>query len=265
MNWHRMWVVVRREWLELRKNKMLIGTIVALPAIFVPMTVGMIAVMALGLDAEDAAGFGNVANVPPELLASHDGRIVAAMLIGEQMLMFMLLMPLILPQVVTATSIVGEKEAKSLEPLLATPIETHELLFAKTLAAVVPATIVTWASYAFVALAVFIISPYVATSVVLRPTWILGFALHSPLLGLMSALVGVMGSSRAKDVKSAQSLGAILILPLVGIAIWLVTAQVLVTLTMQLVAAALMLLLVFPLLFGAVALFPREKILTQWR
>jgi ABC-2 type transport system permease protein len=265
MNWHRTWIVVRREWLELRKNKMLVGSLVALPAILIPMAVAGIAIMALGVDGEDANAFARVANVPPELLATHDGRIMGAMLIGEQMLVYMLLMPLLLPQMVTATSIVGEKEAKSLEPLLATPIETRELLFAKTLAAVVPATFITWASFALVAIGVYVISPYVATAVVLRPTWIFGFALHSPLLGLLSALVGVMGSSRAKDVKSAQSLGGLLLLPLFGFSMWLITAQVLVSLAMQVGAAVVMMVVVFPLMRIAVALFQREKILTQWR
>ena len=46
---------------------------------------------------------------------------------------FFLMMPLIIPMSIAAQSIVGEKQYKSLEPLLATPIKTGELLFAKAL------------------------------------------------------------------------------------------------------------------------------------
>ena len=51
--------------------------------------------------------------------------------------MFMLI-PLFIPVNIAAYSIVGEKTTHSLEPLLATPISTGELLAGKNLASVIP-------------------------------------------------------------------------------------------------------------------------------
>ena len=44
---------------------------------------------------------------------------------------------------VAAYSVVGEKQARTLEPLLATPITTFELLSAKVLASLLPALALT--------------------------------------------------------------------------------------------------------------------------
>ena len=64
-------------------------------------------------------------------------------LINEFLLLFMM-MPLIIPITIAAYSIVGEKTTRSLEPLLATPITTAELLIGKGLAAAIPAIAATW-------------------------------------------------------------------------------------------------------------------------
>ena len=56
----------------------------------------------------------------------------------QQFLMVFLLMPITGAMALAAHAIVGEKQARTLEPLLATPITTTELLIAKVLGALVP-------------------------------------------------------------------------------------------------------------------------------
>jgi ABC-2 type transport system permease protein len=63
-------------------------------------------------------------------------------IVSEFLIMFMLI-PLFIPVNIAAYSIVGEKTTRSLEPLLATPISTTELLAGKNLASVIPAIIAT--------------------------------------------------------------------------------------------------------------------------
>jgi len=54
---------------------------------------------------------------------------------------------LIIPVNIAAYSVVGEKTTRSLEPLLATPITTAELLIGKNMAAAIPAVLATWAGF----------------------------------------------------------------------------------------------------------------------
>jgi len=50
----------------------------------------------------------------------------------KQFLIFLLLIPAMVPSLIAPASIIMEKESKSLEPLLATPVKTSELLLGKT-------------------------------------------------------------------------------------------------------------------------------------
>ena len=80
----------------------------------------------------------DVTDLPPQFLALC-GDVSPAecmqLFIVSQFLILFMLMPLIIPVSIAAYSIVGEKTTRSLEPLLATPVTTAELLVGKSLAA----------------------------------------------------------------------------------------------------------------------------------
>ena len=92
------------------------------------------------LTASSASG-----QLPPELAAQiidqqpEWAAFTAAELAGaftvQQFLVIFLLMPAYVPLSIATFSIIGEKQARSLEPVLAAPIRTIELLAGKTVAA----------------------------------------------------------------------------------------------------------------------------------
>ena len=55
-----------------------------------------------------------------------------------------LLMPVFVPILISSQSVAGEKERRTLEPLLASPVTAAELVLGKSLASVVPAVAITW-------------------------------------------------------------------------------------------------------------------------
>ncbi|MGE0447329.1 MAG: ABC transporter permease subunit, partial [Vicinamibacterales bacterium] len=59
--------------------------------------------------------------------------------IFQQFLLLLVLTPIAGAMSVAAYTVIGEKQARTLEPLLATPITTFELLAAKVLGSVIPA------------------------------------------------------------------------------------------------------------------------------
>jgi ABC-2 type transport system permease protein len=67
---------------------------------------------------------------------SINGRV--QLFIFQQFLIVFLLMPVTGAMALAAHAIVGEKQARTLEPLLATPLTTLELLMAKVLGALIP-------------------------------------------------------------------------------------------------------------------------------
>src|SRR5439155_18935283 len=61
----------------------------------------------------------------------------------EQFVLLYLLLPITGAMALAAHSIVGEKQARTLEPLLATPISTLDLLIAKVLGALLPSLVIS--------------------------------------------------------------------------------------------------------------------------
>lgn len=102
--------------------------------------------------------------------------------------------------IIAAYSVVGEKTTRSLEPLLATPVTTVELLMGKALAAVIPAVGATWACFLlFVLLMVPLGASPAVAGYILGPTWLTAIFLLSPLMAVMAVNFALMVSSRVSD------------------------------------------------------------------
>ena len=187
------------------------------------------------------------------------------MLVVDQILVLYMLAPLFIPLTIASYSIIGEKQLRTLEPLLATPIRTWELLAAKSVAAIVPGVLVGWVSYAaFLVLASFIASPAIVRHA-LSPVWLLAFGVLSPLFALLAVSMAVIASSRTNDPRAAQQLGAIVILPISALLSAQVFGFVRLDVSLGLMLAVAVALADVALLWVAARLFNRETILTRWR
>ena len=154
---------------------------------------------------------------------------------------------------------------RTLEPLLATPVRTWELLVGKIFAGAVPALLVAWASTGlFVLLATLLgwspLFPYV-----LNATWYITLLLLMPAVSLLSFVVGVIGSSRARDAKGAQNLAVLVVLPIFALIGLQVTGLIVFTPTSSLFLSLGLIAIDVLLLRVAVRLFARESIVIRWR
>jgi ABC-2 type transport system permease protein len=152
-----------------------------------------------------------------------------------------------------------------LEPVLAAPIRTSELLAGKAIAALVPGVLAGWATYAiFVALASLVYGPALF-GVVTDPSWLAGVFLLGPVVGLSSVVAGVIVSARVNDPRVAQQIGGVVIVPVIGLVLLQATGTLLVgPAGYLLLSAAVLAVSVIGLRIG-VRLFDREAILTRWR
>jgi ABC-2 type transport system permease protein len=162
-------------------------------------------------------------------------------------------------------SLIGEKQTRSLEPLLASPITTLELLLAKGLGALVPSLIILFcASAIFFGGIALLAQPGVLNVVLNARSALVVFAL-GPAASLVALQIGVLVSSRVNDPRTAQQYSAFLILPLTALFAVQFTGAVLMTvpfiLLLILITAGVWALLVAV----GVVLFDRETILTRWR
>jgi len=256
--------VVRREFLEILRNRLLIFSIVLPPII---LTVIPVITLRSALSSSPRLPLEAIA----QIVASHPAWSdftqleVASAFAAQQFLNIFLILPGYIPLSIAAYSIVGEKQTRSLEAVLATPIRTTELLFAKALAALIPGIVAAWLSYlAMVGLAGALLGGKVAT-VFTEPTWLGAVLLLGPAIGLLSVAAGVIVSSRVNDPRLAQQIGALIILPLGAIVVLQTTGSFLFSLQdYLLLAVGVGVLGAIGIRLGVIV-FGRETILTRWK
>jgi len=183
----------------------------------------------------------------------------------QQFLMLFLLTPITGAMALAAHAIVGEKQARTLEPLLATPMTTYELLTAKVVGALAPTLAISLAGLAIYFGGILLFAaPGVARSMASARTFAL-ILLVAPAAALVSLQAAILISSRVNDARTAQQFGVLIILPLTGILVAQFTGTIWLSAgTLALLGIGLLGLWI--VLTGlSVALFDRESILTRWR
>lgn len=259
--------LVRKEWSEVFKNKLIIFTVAFLPLIFAAIPLGMLYAMR---GSTDLAGVQNEFGPAIQQLRYLCGTLTefecTQFLVLQQFMILFLMMPAIIPITIAAYSIVGEKTAHTLEPLLATPITTAQLLAGKALAAAIPAFLASLAAFIIFAVgtATLASSPAVALRL-LSPLWLLGIFVVGPLLSLTGVNVAIMISSRVNDPRVAEQLSALIILPVMAVFMGQMFGAVIINQNFLLLIAGGLLVLDVALLFFATQLFQRETILTRWK
>jgi ABC-type Na+ efflux pump, permease component len=254
--------ILRREWAETVHNRLLMATILVPPMI---LTIAPIALSgAVGERALPAEFASQILAQRPEW-AGFTSKELAGAFTVQQFLAFFLLMPAYIPLSIATFSIIGEKQARTLEPVLAAPVRTVELLAGKAIAALVPGVLAGWLTYlAFAGLASIVYGPNLF-GVVTDPSWLVGVFVLGPSVGLSSVVAGVIVSSRVNDPRVAQQIGGVIIVPIVAVTLLQATGTVLVGAAGYLVMAGIVLIVSLVGLRIGVGLFDREAILTRWR
>ena len=186
-------------------------------------------------------------------------------LLLSQFNLFLLLIPMMIAVSFATFSIVEEKLSHSLEALLATPVRTWELLLGKALSGALPAIIITWICAGIFLLGVTALGWENLVSLVLTPSWFITLFLLTPAVAILSFLLGVIGSSRARDSKSAQNLIMLIVLPVLALIGIQVTGLVLFTTGLTLILALVIGAVDVLVLRAAIRLFSRESIVVSWR
>jgi len=239
IRWVRINAIFRKELRDYRRNRFItVFTMAALPLIFV--TLPMIQLFTINASLSNAR---------------LDTRIGLSLL-------YMLIIPTIIPSTLAAYSVVGEREQATLEPVLITPIHPQEFLIGKALAALVPTLVVAYTVFGvFLAGAAIFAQPAVV-SAVFNPGHLLIQLLFTPLLAGWSIWVGIAVSARVSDVRAAQQLGTLASLPPLAV-VALVTFNVINPTPALAFGLAAALLAIDTLAWRVVAtMFNRERLVT---
>ena len=264
-----MLALLRKELADERQNLGLFvpSLIVAVVAILLPVFVAIVVPYATGERLSDSSDF----EIAVELYRSQPGTRTLDPEAAIQAYLFqffavmLVLIPVTSSMSLAAYSVVGEKQARTLEPLLVTPITTFELLGAKVLGAFLPSIALTAVSYIiYVLMTVVFARPGVA-GILLGARSIATVFVLGPLAALAALQMAVCVSSRVNDARTAQQIGVLVILPIPGLLVGQLFGAL--TLSVPVIASIALGLLAINagLIWLAIALFDRETILTRWK
>ena len=262
-----IWTIVEKEWAEVFQHKMVLFTMIFIPLIFVALPVATLLFTGQSMGGEMAGDF---SDLPSEFLSvcgpdMTQDDCMQVYLINMYLLMFMML-PVIIPVTIAAYSVVGEKTARSLEPLLATPISTFELLAGKSLAAAIPAIIAGWVSFGLF----LIILPLIGVSsavirYIISPTWILAVLVAGPLMAIAAVNFALFVSSRVNDPRVAEQISVFLIIPILAALFAQLAGLIVIDLFIMLSFISGLVLVDIGMIYLGVSIFQRESILTRWK
>jgi ABC-2 type transport system permease protein len=265
----RVWAVLSKELADLRLNPGVFAPAILTAAISLalPFFVAILVPALTGERLSDSSDF----EIATEMTRTQpwtqgvdpEGAIQG--FVFQQFLILLVLSPVAASMSSAAFSIIGEKQARTLEPLLATPISTTELLAAKILGSFVPAVALSLVTFAGYITAVALVAAPGVYRALLTPAALVVVLLVGPLAALLALQMAVCVSSRVNDARSAQQIGALVVLPIAGLLVAQVVGSLVLTAWVAFgIAAGLMVLNLIVLRIGVV-LFDRESILTRWR
>ena len=271
--WHRVFALGRKDAGELLRNPGAIFPAVAMvfgslfPAFLILVAVPMITGERLEQDGEFAEFADEAAEAVamiPGLAGLHGTSLVQAF-VFHQFSLLLLLVPVVGAMALATHAVIGEKQSKALEPLLATPISTLELLAAKTLTPFVFSLALTWVAVGLYILGIVTLGEPGVWQAVVGVRLFIMFVVLGPLVELAALLLSVIVSSRANDPRSAQQLTGLMILPITAVFIAQLMGAFVVGPTAMLLASAGCVVLNAILMWVGVQVFQRETILTRWR
>ncbi len=251
-----------REWREALGNKLLVGMTLLPPLIILAAGIGAVGAAAVNPPSDRDV---QALYAAAPAAAGLDPKEAVQGFIATYFLILFMLIPTVVPLTMAIYSVIGEKAARTLEPLLATPVGVGELLFAKSLASTIPSVIVTWVAYAIYLLSVSTLGSEAAVRAVTASRWVLAIVVMVPLLTMLSVNLGILISTRVNDVRVAQQIGGLVVVPVVGLGIAQVTGRVVIDNQAFVQFTAFLIVVDVAVFFFAKLAFQRENILARWR
>ena len=208
-------------------------------------------------------------NLPSNVINEISGMTVQQSTIYLLILYFLapmfLIVPIMASSVIASDSFAGEKERKTIEALLATPLTDEELFLGKILVAFIPAILITFVSFGIYSVVVDVLTAglFNGLSLLPNPIWVTMIFGLAPVIALTSVGLTVTISAKVKGFREAQQISVILVAPILGLVFGQISGALFlgdVVLYALIGVFALVDVIVF---FAGVRVFKREEILSK--
>jgi ABC-2 type transport system permease protein len=266
---NRALALLGKELIDLRQNLAIFlpAMIVTVIAVLMPVFVAVIVPAVTGEQLSDSSDLEIAIEMykkDPSMRALEPEAAIQAY-VFQYFLVMLVLGPITSAMSVAASSVISEKQARTLEPLLVTPITTFELLAGKLLGALLPAlglSVISIVLYLGVIAGAAHDGVFAA---LLSPRTLGVIFLIGPLAAMVALQLAMCVSSRVNDARTAQQLGVFVILPIPALMIGQMFGGIELTVPVIVWVALGLLMVNAGLARVAIRLFDRETILTRWK
>jgi ABC-2 type transport system permease protein len=265
----RVRAIARKDIEEIRRQPAILLPVVALilalaaPAFIVTIFVPAVSGEDLA-DSDFARVIEQAGRLSPELARTPPAALAQTFLL-QQFLIFGLMVPVLGSLSLAAQSIIGEKQSRALEPLLATPISTTELLIAKIATPFLLSMAMLAVTFLLYVGGMAVLGEPGVWRSLFWPRTLVLYGVLGPLVALTGLGMAAIVSSRVNDARSAQQLGGLVVLPMTGVFVAQLTGQFLLGVWALLMVAAGLVVVNGILLWVGVMVFQRETILMRWK
>jgi ABC-type transport system involved in multi-copper enzyme maturation permease subunit len=257
--------LIQKDLNEITSSKQVILPMTIVPivlTVIIPLAV-LIGASFIGNDSNMIRQLGPlIKKLPSEYLAYNPAQLLIKIVINYMFPSYFLIIPIMCSGIIGASSFVGEKEHKTMETLLYTPISMEQLLRAKILGVFIPSYIITL--FSFVAFSIVVnIGGFIHFGGLIFPDikWLIIILWISPVINLLSLIFTVMVSAKSKTFQEAQQVSGLLVLPVILVLVGQMTGILLISNLAMFIVGGVLLVLDYILIKRISSRFVPEKLI----
>lgn len=268
MNYKRIYAVARKDILDVISDKESMLAITLLPlimSVFMPLL--LIIIFKFSGEVNNGSDLNKLLSILPNEVLPDVGNTEIKMLVVTLTILLapiFLMIPVMIASVIASYSFIGEKENKTLEGLMYTPVTNTELIIAKALGSFVPSILITALSIVIYAVIVNSATGYfLGYAISLNLNWLVMAILLVPAVTVLSILIIILVSFKVKTARAAQSISSLIAFPILALVISQVSGVFYFGLGTQIILAGVLLLIDIALLIFVSNKINREKFLVS--
>lgn len=255
-----MLAIIRKDLKSITLNKRMYLSIFLVPivlTIFLPT----VFVLIIHFAPDEISEFQKILDLLPSV--QEDPSLTLLHLLLNYLLpVFFLLIPIMAASITAASSFVGEKEKRTLETLLYSPLSLRQIFRSKVAASFILSMSVSLASFLCMLLTLELETAFFFHTFLLPDIkWLLILCLLSPAISLIAITLIVRVSAKARSMEDAQQWAVFLIFPLILLIAGQFTGVLLISAPLLLIAGLLCSLIACLLLKRSAAHFTYERLL----
>ena len=254
--------VIKKDIWSVTSNKSLMTGLIILPIIFSVFLPALFVLM-LHFAPEQLDDIETILDMLPAGMISDDlSHTFLIFLLDYVLPIFFILIPILVSTITAASSFAGEKEKRTLETLLYSPLSLSQIYQSKVWASFLLSMALTFASFIVMLIVVEVCLLLTSGSMILPGiSWLITLLVVSPTASLLAVALIVIGSAKAKTMEDAQQRAALFIMPIIVLMVCQFTGFMLVNELILLAMGALMGAVSFFMMKRSMRNFTYEKLL----